>query len=254
MTSKSRRCAAPSCRRCWAAYSQWRTGSQPLPVVAMLAALQMTPVGLSIIGPCMSSSQTALIEDGQPGTWQELQTAVARILAECGYDVAVQKHVQLARGESNIDVWADDHSSPANVIVIECKNWRTPATKAVVHAFRTVVGDSGTNTGLIVSREGFQDGDIEAAAYSNVRLLDWPQFQSVFCLRWFTRHMAPTVAELTDPLHEYTEPINSRIFRKADALPVDSQARFKTLRNRFLPLAVTTMAFNPVFLDHLLPE
>ena len=53
-----------------------------------------------------------LIEAEAPGTWQELETTVAQILRECGYDVEVQKNVQLARGDVNLDVWADDHSSP----------------------------------------------------------------------------------------------------------------------------------------------
>jgi hypothetical protein len=47
------------------------------------------------------------------------------VLAECGYDVEVQKNVKLARGDVDIDVWADDHSGPPNVIAIECKRWKT---------------------------------------------------------------------------------------------------------------------------------
>lgn len=99
---------------------------------------------------------TALIEGDEPVTWQALEASVARILGECGYDVEVQKNVPLARGDVNVDVWADDHSSPPNVIAIECKNWATAATKNVVHGFRSVVGDSGANTGIIVSTAGFQ--------------------------------------------------------------------------------------------------
>jgi hypothetical protein len=150
-----------------------------------------------------------LIEASPPKSWQELETGVAQILGECGYDVEVQKNVTLAGGNVNIDVWADDHSSPPNVIAVECKHWTTPATLNVVHAFGTVVGDSGANTGLIVSSVGFQQGAVEAAAYSNVRLLDWVQFQEMFLERWFRQYMSETLAEETDALHEYTEPIYS---------------------------------------------
>ena len=197
---------------------------------------------------------TTLIEGASPDTWQDLEASVARILRECRYDVEVQKNVQLARGDVNIDVWADDHSSPRNIVAIECKFWTAPVTKTIVHGFRTVVGDSGANTGLIISSSGFQKGAIEAAAYSNVRLLTWTEFQTMFAERWFKQYMSPTLGEETDPLHEYTEPINSRIFRKADALPVDRRDRFMTLRQRHFPLAVSNFAFHPVVIDHMLPE
>jgi hypothetical protein len=195
----------------------------------------------------MSSQEpivTVLIEASAPGRWQDLEARVARILMECGYDVEMQKNVRLARGDVNIDVWADDHSSPQNIIAVECKRWTRPATRNVVHGFRTVVGDSGANTGLIVSSAGFQKGAVEAAAYSNVQLLDWAQFQAMFMVQWFRHYMLPTLEEETDALHEYTEPINSRILRKAGALPLDRRERFKALRERYLPLAVSSLAFN----------
>lgn len=180
----------------------------------------------------------APIEGQLPGTWQELETTVGRILAESGYDVEVQKNVKLARGDVDVDVWADDHSSPPNVIAVECKRWKAAVPKHVVHAFRQVVGDSGSNTGLIVSAAGFQDGAIEAAAYSNVRLMDWDGFQSMFVARWIQRFMAPELRREADPLMEYTEPLNSRIFRKADALDEQHQQRFIELRQRHFSLGM----------------
>src|SRR5688500_5537101 len=136
---------------------------------------------------------TALIYPDSPSRWQDLENRVGQILRECGYEVEIQKNVKLARGDVNIDVWADEHSSPPNVIAVECKYWATRATKNVVHGFRTVVGDSGANTGLIVSSGGFQTGAVEAAAYSNVRLLDWSEFQQMFVLRWFHKYMCPRI-------------------------------------------------------------
>jgi len=60
-----------------------------------------------------------------------------------------------------------------------------PVKKTIVHAFRAITGDSGINTGLLVSSAGFQDGAVQAAAYSSVRLLTWAQFQQLFAERWF---------------------------------------------------------------------
>jgi hypothetical protein len=197
---------------------------------------------------------STLIEASLPETWQELEVLVARILRECGYDVEVQRNVQLAgRGDVNIDVWADDHTSPPNVIAVECKHWATPVTKHEVHAFRVVVGDSGANTGVIVSSAGFQSGTVEAAAYSNVRLLDWVEFQTMFVARWFRDYMAPTLTKETEALDDYTEPINSRVARMADALPPDRRDRFEVLRERHIQLAMVMFLFHPVSLKWLLP-
>jgi restriction system protein len=172
----------------------------------------------------------APIYPDSPDNWQDLEARVAQVLQESGYEVELGKSVTLARGSVRVDAWADDHSSPPNVIVVECKHWSTRATKSVVHAFRAVVDDSGANTGLIVSSAGFQSGAVDAAAYSNVRLLDWMQFQAMFTLRWFANYMRPRIAEETDALREYTEPMNSRVFRKADDLPPDKRELFKALR------------------------
>ncbi len=190
------------------------------------------------------------IEDAPPANWQGLEATVERILHECGYEVAVQKRVEFVRGDVNVDVWADDHAEPPNILVIECKHWNRPVSKGVVHGFRTVVGDSGANTGLLVSSAGFQSGANEAAAYSNVRLLTWYEFQHMFALRWFRSFMSPTIAEETDALHEYTEPINSRVFRKADTLPDERHAAFVALRDIYTPLMVTNFALHPVVVDN----
>jgi restriction system protein len=187
-----------------------------------------------------------LIDRDPPGSWQDLEARVANVLADCGYDVEVQKNVPLVRGDVDVDVWADDHSVPPNVIIVECKHWVTPATKSVVHAFRSVVGDSGANTGLLVSTAGFQSGAVAAAQYSNVRLINWVQFQELFASRWLRTYMAPLLQKEVDPLIEYTEPINSRIFRKADALSEERRERFKQLRDKYFGLG---LALLPLFFD-----
>lgn len=198
---------------------------------------------------CTLGAVTPPIEYALPTAWQDLEEAVARILRECGYEVGVQKQVELARGRVNVDVWADDHAEPPNILIVECKHWTKPVSRDVVHGFRTVVGDSGANTGLLVSSAGFQAGAKEAAAYSNVRLLSWDEFQQLFARRWFRSYMSPVIAEATDALHEYTEPINSRVFCKADELPDHRRSAFIALRDKYQSLMFTNFAFHPVMLD-----
>lgn len=195
-------------------------------------------------------SMNAPIEDESPAGWRDLESNVARILQECGYDVELQKHVGLARGDVKVDVWADDHVEPPNVLVVECKHWKKRVSKDIVHGFRTVVGDSGSNTGLLVSMAGFQKGAHKAAAYSNVRLLTWDAFQQLFARRWFRSFMSPAIAAATDALHEYTEPVNSRVFRKADALPEERRAAFISLRSKYQPLMATNLGFHPVVIGN----
>jgi len=157
--------------------------------------------------------------DDMPASWRDLQGYVARILSECGVATAIEKVVKTARGKVEIDVWAHDSSStPPQTYLVECKRWRDAVPQTVVHAFRTVVGDSGANWGAIVSSNGFQSGAYEAARYSNVRLLSWLEFQNLFAESWFEHYFCRLVGEKCDPLVEYTEPINSRIFKKADIL------------------------------------
>src|SRR5262249_20078580 len=118
--------------------------------------------------------------------------------------------------------------------------------------FRMVVGESGANTGLLVSAAGFQRGAREAAAYSNVRLLDWAEFQEMFVERWFLNCFSPTLAGQTAALHQYTDPINTPITRKERALSENRQRRVAELVHQHWPLAISNFAFHPVVLDYKL--
>ncbi len=178
-----------------------------------------------------------MIEQSLVGDWHALQERVAQILRECGLKVQTDKEIQTVRGAVNIDVFAEDTSrTPAVTYLCECKHWRTAVPKNVIHGFRTVVADSGANLGLIISSGGFQSGALEAAEYSNVKLLTWQAFQELFADRWYETFMAPLLWQEADPLVEYTEPINSRIFRKADALPSERRNQFKLLREKHFVL------------------
>ena len=65
-----------------------------------------------------------MITEKAPETWQALQTEVAKILAECGLTVEVEKTVATVRGEVEIDVYAEEMiKGRKHTILCECKYW-----------------------------------------------------------------------------------------------------------------------------------
>jgi len=175
---------------------------------------------------------------GLPIDWHELQTQVTRIFSECGFAAETDRAIETVRGTVNVDVYAEDTTQTPHLIYLcECKLWKSAVPKTVVHSFRTVVVDYGANCGFIISSRRFQKGAYEAATNTNIRLLNWIQFQELFMDRWIKAYMLPRLFQESDALVEYTEPINSRIFRKADALTPAQQERFKQLRSQYQVLA-----------------
>lgn len=179
-----------------------------------------------------------MIESKLPDSWIDLQNATARILSECGLEAETPKIINTARGKVEVDVYAVDRSvKPATIYICECKHWKRAVSQAVIHGFRTVLNDFGANWGLIVSSNGFQAGAFEAIKNTNVKLLDWLEFQSLFEERWYKTYFSPRIYEEAAPLIDYTEPINSRIFEKAEMLNPTAKAKFRKLREKYQCIA-----------------
>ena len=186
----------------------------------------------------------AHIENDEPTTWQELEIRVTRVLAEAAFLAERGKALDSARGSVNVDVYARDESiNPPILTLFECKHWKRPVPQTVVHAFRTVVADTGANAGLIVSRSGFQSGANSATSFSNVKLVNWYEFQELYAERWYSNYMMRTGWTTLSPLIEYVEPINSRVLTKADALTPAELEKFRLLRRKYS----SAMALVPVF-------
>jgi hypothetical protein len=189
-----------------------------------------------------------MIEGVEPADWRDLQEKAAQILRESGLAAETDVQIKLARGRVSVDVLARDaDSAPPSVYLCECKHWKRAVTQSVVHSFRAVVADFGANAGFLISSAGFQRGALEAAEFSNVKPVTWAEFQATFVERWYKNFMAPTLNQAGDALIEYTEPLNSRIFRKAEALPAQRQERFKHLRTQYqgASLALMLLWSNP---------
>jgi hypothetical protein len=183
-----------------------------------------------------------LIEARSPTTWRDLKRNVARILAECGYEVEVNKARLRRRGRANVDVYAFERTRSPDVIIVESRHWKRLVPQSVVHGFRDVVTTIHAQRGFIVSAIGFEAEAVDAAAGTNIRLVDWEGFQEQFVRRWFERYMVPRLEQESAALMQYMEPINSRIRRKAEALPSERRKRFEALQRKYL---VLSMAFTP---------
>lgn len=142
-----------------------------------------------------------MIESKPPSDWWGLQETVAQILEESGLSVEIEKKIRTARGTVKIDVLAVDCSQiPPITYLCECKHWKSPVPKTVVHSFRTVVSDYGANCGLVISSAGFQTGAQSAAQNSNILLLDWQGFQQLFEERWYRHYLVPKLDKEAEPL------------------------------------------------------
>jgi restriction system protein len=106
-----------------------------------------------------------LITAKVPNNWKSLQNESAGILAECGFAVKIEKKMPAARGEVEIDVYAEETVKGRKyAIACECKHWGAKVPQTIIHSFRTVVNDLGATIGYLISSRGFQSGSFQREA------------------------------------------------------------------------------------------
>lgn len=137
-------------------------------------------------------------------TWKDLQDKVCKYLNQCGYHAESPKTIDLVRGKVEVDVYATTDDELLHQFICECKYWETPVPQEKIHAFRTVVHDSGSMLGIFISKEGFQEGAVKAAYCSNVVLKDWDGFIKMIAAKWVKTRFRE-VQRLGDPLGVYTD-------------------------------------------------
>lgn len=176
-----------------------------------------------------------------PTDWRDLQNQVAKILIECGFSVEVEKKISTARGDVEIDVFAEeDVKGRRYTIICECKHWKSRVPQSVIHGFRTVASDIGANRGYIISMNGFQAGAFSASQLTNVDLVTWLEFQGQFCETWLESYLSPTITKRLDPLFGFTEPIVQKWMCE---IPDDQIKIIKMLRSNYLGLCILAMGF-----------
>jgi hypothetical protein len=177
-----------------------------------------------------------VIYSTEPTDWRDLQDKVASILRICGCKSDVECTIETVRGKVDVDVLAIDSTISPNLIYLcECKYWSSAVPKTVVHSFRTVVSDYGAHVGFLISRSGFQSGAYEAAQNSNIRLVNWFEFQDIFLERWKEGRYAMLQQQFED-IFEFYDYLSAPI---GNAISGDSERmnEYIALSKKFSPQA-----------------
>ena len=194
------------------------------------------------------------IFSNSPTDWRDLQNKVGSVLRGIGYEVFIEKDIQTVRGTVNVDVFAmDEESVPSSVLICECKHWNYKVPKSVVHSFRTVITDFGANFGYIISKSGYQEGAFQAAENSNIKLLNWDEFLSLFEKKWLEAMMVNLHNEGL-PLREYTDLLSEQYIKQVSQEKKERfNARCKELSN--IALYTSKLLYEPPnginFKDHV---
>ena len=182
-----------------------------------------------------------MITKNTPSTWQQLQSDVAQILSECGFNVEIEKKIQTVRGKVELDVYAEETIKGRKyTIACECKHWKFRIPQSVIHSFRSVVSDFGANIGYIISLNGFQSGSIKASDYTNVELVTWKDFQDKFEESWLEQYFSPFISKHLDPILTYTEPLAPQWYGN---LSDDEKQEYGKLHHEYLSFGLMIMNF-----------
>lgn len=189
-----------------------------------------------------------VIDNPLPSEWTELQEGVRRILRNIGLLAEVEVELQTPRGSVIVDVFAVDVGSVDQIkYVVECKNWGTGVPKTVVHAFTTVMAETGANIGFIISKHGLQSGAEEYTKNTNITGLTYLEFQQRYFKVWWLRYFCPRIGNAADRVLQYVEEFNPARDSLYAGLGDTEKAEFDNLR-RTHGVSVTCLSmFNIVY-------
>jgi restriction system protein len=103
--------------------------------------------------------------------WKDYQEEAAALFRSMGLEAATDVTVQGVRTKHNVDVVVKSHHAGFDITwLLECKHWKSPASKLHVLALREIVADIGADRGILLCEAGFQSGAVEAANLTNVKV------------------------------------------------------------------------------------
>lgn len=180
------------------------------------------------------------IFDKEPSDWQDLQVKVAKLFADLNFSVEIEKDIKTIREIVNVDVIANYNLFPKESILVECKFWATAIPKTIIHAFRTVVGDYGANTGYIISRIGFQHGAHQAANNSNIVLMTFAEFQEAFKERYLSEAVN-RLQKVGYPLRRYADWSESFFDKEIAKLLPEKKERLENLQQHYAIISLSSV-------------
>lgn len=176
-----------------------------------------------------------------PKDWRDLEIKTTKIFSEIGCNSSNQVDMETVRGRVNIDVVAKDTTQhPHLVYFCECKYWESAIPQNIIHAFRTVVADSGAHCGFIIAKKGFQSGSFEAVKNTNVYLLNWDEFIETFKERWLKKRI-DTLHSIGKPLYDFCNPTSTFFLDNLRRLSSDAQKEFENIIKEYHSYATISL-------------
>ncbi|CAI0699210.1 Restriction endonuclease [Serratia liquefaciens] len=110
--------------------------------------------------------------------WYKFQEEICEHFNNLGARARTNVTVEGARGSSDIDVVVESKYLGTDFKwFVEAKYWNSNVTKEIVHAFFTVLQNTGADRGFIISKTGFQSGAMEATKNTNISLYTFEEFK-----------------------------------------------------------------------------
>lgn len=167
-----------------------------------------------------------IISSTKPTSWKDLQNKVGELLFECGFQVEVEKVIKTVRSDIEIDVYAEENiDGRVYSILCECKYWGSAIPQTIVHAFRTVISDIGTNVGYIITTSEFQSGSVRTSENTNIELLTWEKFQNLFFMSWYSKYFFKKLNSALSMTDDY------QIVDWYDDLTPEDKRKYHEIRN-----------------------
>jgi hypothetical protein len=186
-----------------------------------------------------------MIDDPYPRDWKELQAGVCRLFNDIGLTAVTEKQLTTPRGVVEVDVYAVDEASVDRIqYIVECKNWKEAIPKTVVHAFITVMHETGANLGFIVSQKGLQSGAVAYTDSTNIVGLTYLELQQRYMRAWWERYFCLNLGDAADVLMDYVEPFNGTRSEKLEKMTDEEVGRYHDLVRKHGDLGMTLSFFN----------
>jgi hypothetical protein len=102
--------------------------------------------------------------------------------------------------------------------------------------------ETGANRGYVISTEGFQQGAIDAAAFTNIELVTFAQFHEIYFEKWFKARLWAIERDIGD-FNTYYEPLGKPGYRE---LKDDSErAAYDEVWDKYIFAGFMLIKFSP---------